>query len=96
MTADELPGIQDHEDSKRLRALVMWVFLFLATAFLYQAMEGMQRAGEMAERREQLARAACRQPLYEYEYEGAVVEDDLGPADPGASPVDVGLEPAGP
>ena len=67
MTADRFsPGVQDPEDPKPIRAMAVTAFLMLVTAFLYQSMDGVQRANEQAERREHLARAACRAGVYDY------------------------------
>ena len=79
MTADPFfPGTQDPEDPKPLRAFAVTTFLMLVTAFLYQSMDGVQRADEQAERREHLARAACRASVME-EYADAPDEESASP-----------------
>lgn len=70
MTADRFSPIDDDDDPdrpSRLRQAVTLLFVVLFTVFLFEAMDGVQRAAEQAERREDALRATCRDPAWEIE-----------------------------
>ena len=96
MAADPFsPRAQEPDEPGRLRALGIAALLMLATAFLYQAMDGVERAGEQAERRQRIAASAC--PSCALGDDGARYEDqaaadataaaDAAPASLHAAPV---------
>jgi hypothetical protein len=69
MTADRFSPIADDDPDgpSRLRQGVAILFVLLFTVFLFEAMDGVQRAAEQAERRENALRAACRNPAWAYD-----------------------------
>jgi hypothetical protein len=66
MTADPFRFVDpdDVEEASRLRRVIAAVFILLFTLFLFEAMDGVERAAEQAERRENALRAACRDPAW--------------------------------
>ena len=71
MAADRFSPITDDDTDgpSRLRQGVAILFVLLFTVFLFEAMDGVQRAAEQAERRENAVRAACRNPAWEFDAE---------------------------
>ena len=81
MTADRFSPIVDDDDPdrpSRLRQAVTLLFVLLFTVFLFEAMDGVQRAAEQAERREDALRAVCRDPAWAFD---ADQEDNQGPVE---------------
>lgn len=79
MTADRFSPIADDDPDgpSRLRTLIALLFVLLFSVFLFEAMDGIQRAAEQAERRENSIRSFCREPAWDVDDEPEVASDRL-------------------